>query len=257
MANLSPIPPLSWPSNVRLKCESYRALLQQAQPLSQALAIAKQKHDTIALQQGADKLDALQVEIFRSLRRKTMQEAFEEKGASIAELTKVSAPGRPEVSLATTMLTVVVAQQVQYFNVGKTLNAAQVAIVVEELIERFDYMTLEEIATAFALHRRTAQVYDRLDPNILIGWIYDYDLTRDQLCETMAYKQKQEREPDKHTTGEEMTYDEYLIWLDKEIAKGKPEAIKAKINHNAVMHRMEEPARQEAAFQNWKKSTGL
>lgn len=256
---LSPTPLPSWPSPARLKYESYRALLQQAQPLSLALSEAVKTNNTLAARHVGEQIDALQVGIFRALRRKTVEDAFGEDGLSVAELCEVCAPGRPEVSLATTMLTIIVSQQVQYFNVSKTMNAAQVAMTVDDIIDRFGYMTLEEVATAFAIARRKVQVYDRLDPNTLIGWLYDYDSRRDELCERAATSvsadQENATEPVASVAG--MSFSEYGRWLDDEVAKGNPDAIRDKAIFDENRRRMEEPARKEAAFQTWRREMGM
>lgn len=235
-------------------------MLRQAQPLSQALSEAVRTNNTLLARQTTEQIDSLQVGIFRALRRRSAQEAFTEDGLSVTALCEVCAPGRPEVSLATTLLTIVVSQQVQYFNVGKTMNAAQVAMTVDDIIDRFGYMSLEEIATAFALARRTAQVYDRLDPNILMSWLYDYDRRRDELCEQQAQRPVASS-PSSVTvpvaSAAGMSYAEYGRWLEAEVAKGNPDAIRWKADYDENRRRLEEPARREAAFQAWKKETGL
>lgn len=215
-------------------------------------------NNTLAARQAGEQIDALQVSIFRALRRKAVEDAFGEDGLSVTALCEVCAPGRPEVSLATTMLTIIVSQQVQYFNVGKTMNAAQVAMTVDDIIDRFGYMTLEEIATAFAIARRTAHVYDRLDPNILIGWLYDYDRRRDELCERRAaapLPSLASERPPIQSAG--MSYEEYGRWLETEVARNNPDAIRAKAIYDENRRRMEEPARREAAFQAWRKENGM
>lgn len=256
MPPLSPTPPLSWPKPAVTKCESYLALLRKVQPLSQALSEAVRTNNALMARQVNEQIDALQVSIFRALRRRTAQEAFSEPSASVAELAAVCAPGRPEVSLATTLLTIIVSQQVQYFNVGKTMNAAQVAMTVDDVIDRFGYMTLEEIATTFAIARRTAKVYDRLDPNILLSWLYDYDSRRDELCERVATSQMSTATvPVASASG--MSFSEYTRWLETEAAKGNPDAIRDKEIFEANKRRAEEPDRKEAAFQAWRKEMGV
>ena len=247
-------------------------MLRQAQPLSQALSEAVRTNNTLLARQTTEQLDALQVGIFRALRRRSTQEAFTEGGLSVTALCEVCAPGRPEVSLATTLLTIIVSQQVQYFNVSKTMNAAQVAMTVDDIIDRFGYMTLEEIATAFATRRRTAQVYDRLDPNILLSWLYDYDRERDIFCEQQA--QRPAPLPPATTAtapsasssrpvssaaipSQPMTYAEYGRWLEAEAANGNPDAVRWKADYDENRRRAEEGTRKEQAFQAWRKAMGV
>ena len=195
-------------------------------------------------QTGIDKMNR---DIFRSLRRKSYKEAFDSGMASISELRDVQIPGHAEVNLATTMLTVVVAQQVEYFNVSNTMSANQVADTVEDIIDLYPQMTLEEVATCFGIRRRSTELFNRLEPSILMAWLRDYDYERDGFCEDQArvipvYK----------PSDGAMSRDEYVKWLEAEVAKGNPGAIKAKEDFDYFEMKRTEPQRRENAFQQWR-----
>ena len=200
------------------------------------------------------RLDECQRHIFYALRHQTTKDAFDADGLSIGELSGISAPGHSDVSMATTLLTIIISQQVAYFNVSKTMNVQQVAMAVDDIIRGYPNLTLEEVSTVFANYRRTAKLYDRLDPNILLGWIADYDRQRDEYCELRA-----RRLPEKGAEGSAsvMTYHQYVEWLKKEVAAGNPEAIKAKANHDMLSEHLQEPARKEAAFEAWRREQGI
>lgn len=196
-------------------------------------------------QTGIDKMNR---DIFRSLRCKSYKDAFDAGMTPISELQEVQIPGHAEVNLATTMLTIIVAQQVEYFNVTNTMSANQVADTVEDIIDLYPHMTLEEVATCFGIRRRSTELFNRLEPTILISWLRDYDYERDGFCEEQASKP-----PEATYTGHEMSLDEYNRWLEVEVAKGNPDAIEWKKIRDEIDYANKAGERRENAFLQWKR----
>ena len=207
------------------------------------------RNDSVAVAKLNESIDVLNMNIFRSLRRPTFSLAFSAGGASISELTSICAPGRPHVSVATAMLTILVAQVPLYFSVGKSMDKYQVAMAVDDIIERFSYMSLEEVATAFAIGRRTAAIYDRMDPNIIMSWLYKYDAERDGLCEAEA--QKHSEEGALSSLG--VSFAKYKSDLERRVAAGDPEALKEKAYYDEIEQRNRADTLSEAAFEAWRK----
>lgn len=206
------------------------------------------RNDGAVVRTCQQQLDTLNRGIFRALCRRTSREAFDTPTVNIQALEQMNLPDHPEINLATTILTVIVQQQVEYFNVGKTMNATQVAAMVDDIIDVFPQLTLEEVATCFRRKRRTAQIFDRIDPNILMGWLYDYDSERDEFCENDARVTQKEND-----SGEAMFYGAYMEWLKSEVAKGNKDAIEAKKSHEELLYMFDEEKRREKAFQEYKK----
>ena len=196
-------------------------------------------------QTGIDKMNR---DIFRSLRCKSYKDAFDAGMMPIYELQEVQIPGHAEVNLATTMLTIIVAQQVEYFNVTNTMSANQVADTVEDIIDLYPHMTLEEVATCFGIRRRSTELFNRLEPTILIAWLRDYDYERDGYCEEQASKL-----PEATYTGHEMSLDEYNKWLEVEAAKGNKDAIEWKKIRDEIEYANKAGERREKAFLQWKR----
>ncbi len=58
------------------------------------------------------------------------------------------------------------------------MNDTQIALTADLIIESFWYLKLEEIKYCFRRAMRTAKLFDRLDGNIILGWLRDYNTER-------------------------------------------------------------------------------
>ena len=62
------------------------------------------------------------------------------------------------------------------------MNDVQVALTADLIIDRFYYLKLEEIKLCFRNAMASGKIYDRLDGNIILGWLNEYDAQRDVNC---------------------------------------------------------------------------
>lgn len=76
------------------------------------------------------------------------------------------------------LLSIAVCEVCDFFNVGKNMNDTQVAMTVDLIIEQHSDLKLEEIKYCFRRAMMREKLFDRLDGNIIIGWIRDYDAER-------------------------------------------------------------------------------
>lgn len=97
-------------------------------------------------------------------------------GAQTPTLAKI----KNEISLdyARALLSIAVCEVCDFFNVGKNMSDTQVAVTVDLILESFWYLRLEEIKYCFRRAMRRERLYDRLDGNIIIGWLAEYDAER-------------------------------------------------------------------------------
>lgn len=79
---------------------------------------------------------------------------------------------------ARALISLAICEVCDFFNVGKNMNDFQVAMTAELIIERFWYLRVEEVKYCFHRAMRTQKVYDRLDGNIILGWLEEYDNER-------------------------------------------------------------------------------
>jgi hypothetical protein len=69
-----------------------------------------------------------------------------------------------------------IADLVQFFNVGKTMNEQQVGITVDLVLKRFFFLKPEDFKICFenAKSGNYGRLFDRLDGSIIIEWLSDY-----------------------------------------------------------------------------------
>lgn len=112
-----------------------------------------------------------------------------------------------------------------FFNVGKNMNDTQIALTADLIIESFWYLKLEEIKYCFRRAMRTEKLYDRLDGNIILGWLEAYDAERTE--EAMRISEQAAGESANAITlpaPGAMTYHEYVAMLDSEAKAGNAES---------------------------------
>lgn len=72
-----------------------------------------------------------------------------------------------------------------WFNTSGNLSDSQIAMLAEMIIDRFYDYSLNEIKAVFRRKMSEGKVY-RIDGNVIMGWLSEYDLERDNYCEDMA-----------------------------------------------------------------------
>lgn len=119
---------------------------------------------------------------------------------------------------ARALLSIAICEACDFFNVGKNMNDTQIALTVDLIIERFWYFKLEEIKYCFRRAMMRARLFDRLDGNIIIGWLREYDTERTE--EAIKLSQNESAEAENRISSSEggMDFASYLENL-KERAK--------------------------------------
>lgn len=112
------------------------------------------------------------------------------------------------------LLTIAVCEVCDFFNVGKNMNDMQVALTVDLIVERFWYFKLEEVKYCFRRAMMREKLFDRLDGNIIIGWLETYDAERTEEAVRLSEQEDARRlrtEPDDNA----VTLGEYLAKLEQ------------------------------------------
>jgi hypothetical protein len=125
---------------------------------------------------------------------KTAAEAFSSKTQSVVLLKKELGE-----TVLNAFLALSVTELVESFNIGKTMNAMQVAFTVEAIKTDYYFLKIEELKFCFteAKKGRYGIMYDRIDCAVICEWIGKYLETRMEL----SYKHNIE-EQKKYITGE-------------------------------------------------------
>lgn len=110
----------------------------------------------------------------------------------VAALTPNIAKIKNETSLTEirALLSIAICEVCDFFNVGKNMNDRQVAMTADLIIERFWYLKLEEIKYCFHKAMREGRLYDRLDGNIIISWLEDYDEQRTEAAMNISHNEE-------------------------------------------------------------------
>lgn len=126
---------------------------------------------------------------------------------------------------ARALLYIAICEVCDFFNVGKTMNDVQVALTVDLIMEQYWYLKIEEIKYCFRRAMAREKVYDRLDGNIILGWLAAYDAERTEQAiyisenaDTRA--QSAIAPPDPEAVG----FSEYLSRLEARAASGDKDA---------------------------------
>lgn len=129
---------------------------------------------------------------------------------------------------ARAVVALALSELVLFFNVGKNMNAAQIALTTDLILDRYWYFKVEELKACFRNAMVSAKVYDRIDGNLIMGWLADYDLERDNLCEQINIDEKnayENMQPQPREDGSQpFTLQDYFETLEKKAAEGDEEA---------------------------------
>ena len=145
----------------------------------------------------------------------------------VSAQTPTLAKIKNEVSLADirALISIAVCEVCDFFNVGKNMNDAQIALTVDLIIGRFWYFKLEEIKYCFRRAMMREKLFDRIDGNIIIGWLRDYDSERTEEAMRLSdQRESQELNEPKERPGA-ISYEQYIALL-RETAATDLEAAK-------------------------------
>lgn len=128
---------------------------------------------------------------YNSLPVPTIEQGLRLKTPTIAQIQRLRPKsGTPIVHL---LIACAVNELVQFFNVGKTLDDSQLKFTTNLIIERFPYLRIEEIKACFHRAMLREQLYDRLDGNIILRWLSQYDQERTQAAINLSTQLDAER----------------------------------------------------------------
>lgn len=133
----------------------------------------------------------------------------------VAAQTPTIAKIKNKVSLDDTraLLSIAVCEVCDFFNVGKNMNDAQIALTVDLIIERFWYFKLEEVKFCFRRAMMRERLFDRLDGNIIIGWLREYDNERTEEAMRISDQEAAQLHNQVKEAPDAVSYEKYLAGL--------------------------------------------
>lgn len=120
------------------------------------------------------------IESWNQVRVSTFTEAVKSTSPVLKEL--VSEHGEIMVKA---ILTKKIAGIVKFFNVGKSMNDIQIADTISLILEHYPRLKPEDIELCFkkAKSGQYGQLYDRLDGQVILGWIFAYTQAKSEFVE--------------------------------------------------------------------------
>jgi hypothetical protein len=177
----------------------------------------------------------------------------------VAAQTPTLANIKNRVSLndARALLSIAICEVCDFFNVGKNMNDTQIALTVDLIIEQFWYFKLEEIKYCFRRAMMREKLFDRLDGNIIIGWLRDYDAERTEEAMRISDQESLQMLNEPKAYSGAVSFNDYIADL-KERAKTDKEAEKLldEINNPPksalTFLTREERAEKERKYKTWR-----
>lgn len=182
----------------------------------------------------------------------------------VSAQTPTLAKIKNEVSLADVraLLSIAICEVCDFFNVGKNMNDTQIAVTADLILERFWYFHLEEIKYCFRRAMMYERVFDRLDGNMILNWLAEYDVVRTEEAMRISEREESQDAPNSVDTSQAISFEEYIIRL-RERAKTDEKAMELLNSiENPKPHRLtfltrEERAEKEHNFKMWKMTNYL
>jgi len=114
---------------------------------------------------------------------------------------------------------------ISYFNIGKVMSAEQVAQTTDLIIEEYSQLKIDDFKLCFnrAKKGEYGQVYDRLDGQVIFGWLEKYAIERFRTADNISYYEHLENKQSFLNTSER---------LKKEAHERELEVFKLKYNEH-------------------------
>lgn len=135
-----------------------------------------------------------------------------------------------------------------WFNTSGNLSDSQIAMLAEMIIDRFYDYSLNEIKAVFRRKMSEGKVY-RIDGNVIMGWLSEYDLERDNYNEDMA------RNGNRYDSNPgAITHQAYVAMLEARANDGDEEAVRilAEYRRRAATPTEKERRRKDEEFRKYR-----
>jgi hypothetical protein len=172
-----------------------------------------------------------------TLRPKKIEDVFLSNEPVIG--TIIRKLGEPQ---ARAVLVILIADALEFFNVGNTMTATQVAITVDLIIEEYPYMKTDDFKLCFknAMKMKYGENYNRIDGSIIMGWLCEYNKERCAIADNQSWNKHKAylSEEAKPTNG--LFYEDYRNDIEHRAKEGDKAAINALNLSNKIYSYVEE-----------------
>lgn len=187
------------------------------------------------------------------LRPKNWDDVFAAPDLSLALLA-----GQLTVTGIRAVLSIMVGHAVMFFNVGKTMDAGQIALTCDLIADAYPYFKLEDLALCFrkAMMLEYGKLYDRMDGAVIMEWLGRYSAGRDEYASLLSQSRAAE---DAAQNGGACYYADYLANLKQRADGGDAAAaehLEAHLALKSLLKRDEESYRRYVKDREYKRLHG-
>ena len=125
---------------------------------------------------------------------------------------------------ARAVLVLIVNDMLDFFNAD--MNDRQVATTVDLILEEYPYMQADDVTLCFrrAMKGKYGKLYNRIDGQIIMGWLREYNRERCAEADSQSYNQHRARLSEEARPTEGIFYAEYRASLQRRAGAGDHEA---------------------------------
>lgn len=141
---------------------------------------------------------------------------------------------------ARAVVSILLREVVEFFNVGKTMNDTQVAMTCDIIIDNYPEYRLEDFKLCFrnAMALKYGKLFDRLDGGIIMEWLSKYTKERNEYVSLSAESSVYELES---IVNDGVFYQDYLLNLKERVDNGDEEAKGCLARHLAIQSLLKQP----------------
>lgn len=144
-----------------------------------------------------------------------------------------------------------------FFNVGKNLTNPQITITAELIMSQFWYFKIEDIKCCLRRAMLREKLFDRLDGNIILGWLKEYDNERTEEAMRISENEESRAVNEVKESPDTVSYEVYLANLEQRAKSDKDAAellaqIKNPQPQRLTLLSSEERAKKDHDFKMWK-----
>lgn len=144
-----------------------------------------------------------------------------------------------------------------FFNVGKNMTNPQITITAELIMSQYWYFKIEDIKLCLRRAMMRENLFDRLDGNIILGWLREYDNERTEEAMRISENEESQERCKLLPSPGAMSYREWLDNLEERALTDQEAATLLEQIKNAPQQRLtllssEERAKKDHDFKMWK-----